>query len=580
MAESVAERAPERRPDDPFDQLRTLIVGPEQRELLELHSHLNDTSHQTQAVASVLPDAFALKVHDPKLSGAVAPMVEQAITASVRRNPQPLADALFPVIGPAIRKAIQHALAAMMESFNRSVEHSLSWRALRWRWMAWRSGKPFAEVVLLNTLEYRVEQVFLIHADSGLLLQHVALDRRTSDDADQISAMLTAIRDFARDSFKVGSHDTLEALHVGDLDVVVVPGPFAFLAAVVRGTAPQSLRVTFQDALESIHRQFGSQLQEFRGDASTLAGTRSLLADCLVSQERASPRRGVFRPVLVAVLIAAIALGTWAVLRWRDDRRWNAYVERLSAEPGLAVLSSGRRGGRFFVVGLRDPLANDPATLLAGLELTPSMIDGRWEPYQALLPSFVVARATNLLQPPGGVTLAFEDGTLTATGEAPEQWISDSERIAPALAGVRHFAHAGPDEAARLRERLEALAVHFARGESVIEPDQQAALSAMTTTLTELNAALALRSRRATVEILGFTDSDGPDALNASLSQARADAVLAALTTTRLTSLDIAARGAGAPSPGREQDESAKGRDRRVSLRVALPETARGSSRR
>ena len=131
MAESVAERAPERRPEDPFDELRSLLVGPEQRELLELHSHLHDSSLQTQAVASVLPDAFALKVHDAKLSGAVAPMVEEAITASVRRNPQPLADALFPVIGPAIRKAIQHALATMMESFNRSVEHSLSWRALQ-----------------------------------------------------------------------------------------------------------------------------------------------------------------------------------------------------------------------------------------------------------------------------------------------------------------------------------------------------------------------------------------------------------------------------------------------------------------
>ena len=34
-------------------------------------------------------------------------------------------------------------------------------------------GKSFAEVVLLNTLRYRVEQVFLIHAESGLLLQHV-----------------------------------------------------------------------------------------------------------------------------------------------------------------------------------------------------------------------------------------------------------------------------------------------------------------------------------------------------------------------------------------------------------------------
>ena len=66
---------------------------------------------------------------------------------------------------------------------------------------AWRTGKSFAEVVLLNTLVYRVEQVFLIHAQTGLLLQHVVADAVTAQDADMVSGMLTAIRDFARDSF-------------------------------------------------------------------------------------------------------------------------------------------------------------------------------------------------------------------------------------------------------------------------------------------------------------------------------------------------------------------------------------------
>ena len=61
----------------------------------------------------------------------------------------------------------------MLESLNTTLEHSLSWRSLRWRLDARRTGKSFAEIVLLNTLVYRVEQVFLIHRPSGLLLQHL-----------------------------------------------------------------------------------------------------------------------------------------------------------------------------------------------------------------------------------------------------------------------------------------------------------------------------------------------------------------------------------------------------------------------
>ena len=54
--------------------------------------------------------AVELRTNDPHLKRALAPTIEDAITASVRRNPRPLADALFPVIGPAIRKAIAATL--------------------------------------------------------------------------------------------------------------------------------------------------------------------------------------------------------------------------------------------------------------------------------------------------------------------------------------------------------------------------------------------------------------------------------------------------------------------------------------
>src|SRR6476661_710462 len=183
MADSVAAPGPRARsgepahggdgPADSFDELRALLVGPEQRELMALQAHLLDPAIQVRDVSRVLPDAIALRSSDPQLTRALAPSIESALTASVQRDPRPLADALFPVMGPAIRKAIEHMFASMMESFSRTVEQSVSWRALRWRLTAWRTGRPFSEIVLLNTLQYRVEQVFLIHAESGLLLQHV-----------------------------------------------------------------------------------------------------------------------------------------------------------------------------------------------------------------------------------------------------------------------------------------------------------------------------------------------------------------------------------------------------------------------
>src|SRR5262245_1632804 len=471
---------------DSFSELRSLLVGPERRELMALRAHLQDPSIQTRDVSRVLPDAIALRATDPQLARALAPSVESAVTASVRKDPRPLADALFPVMGPAIRKAIAHALASMMESLNRTVGHSLSWRALQWRWTALRTGKPFAEIVLLNTLEYRVDQVFLIHAETGLLLEQVWADAGAARDADQVSAMLTAIRDFVRDSFTTRDGDTLDALRIGDLSVVVEQGPRAMLAGVVRGTPPRELQTVFQDAVECLHRQFGEELCAFSGDAEPFERARPIMEGCLVTQFRAGrPAASYARWAVVAALIAA-ALGVWAFVAWRERRQWTAYVDRLRAEPGIVVASTGRSGGKYLVAGLRDALATDPATLVAAAGLPHGAVEGRWEPYQSLHPRFVVERARDLLRPPPGVTLEYRDGVLAATGAAPNRWIVESERIAPAIAGVRRFEYAGTSPLEQLRTVIEAMSVLFPKGRSEIRASQNERLRTISAALGEL----------------------------------------------------------------------------------------------
>jgi outer membrane protein OmpA-like peptidoglycan-associated protein len=594
MSEPLAQRSDEEEPDDgepssrsdrrparedSFSRLRSIIVGPEQREIVALRAHLHDSAARTHDVSRVLPDALQLRAHDPQLMRALAPSIEEAITASVKKDPRPLADALFPVIGPAIRKAVAHTFDAMIESLNQTIERTVSWQAAQWRVMAWRTGRPYAEVVLANTLEYRVEQVFLIHRESGLLLLQVAT-RENERDADQISAMLTAITDFARDSFQVGQSDTLESLRVGDMSVAIAQGPYAIVAGVVRGSIPLSVRATFENALESIHRQLGPALQDYDGDASAFEPARPVLEACLVSQRRAPHRHHSYRWWAVAAAVVLAAVSVWIVLQVRAERAWNAYLNRLRSEPGIVVIASERRDGRFFVSGLRDALAVDPASLLdRSSPLALDAIDSRWEPYQALHPDFVAVRATSLLRPPAGVSLTFDQGVLTATGTAPDRWIADSQRLAPAVAGVREFVFAGERAEARIIAQIEAAAVRFAKGQSDTSPAQDPSLAAIMAQLTELDDALAASGRRARVEALGYASSDGPDALNNSLSLARATAVVAYLRGGMFSRLDFSARGLGVSPASRGASEADHQRNRRVSFAVQLTENGVRSMR-
>ena len=186
------------------------------------------------------------------------------------------------------------------------------------------------------------------------------------------------------------------------------------------------------------------------------------------------------------------------------------------------IASSGRRGGKFFVAGLRDTLARDPASLVSAAGLSADAVESRWEPYQSLHPNFVTARARDLLRPPPGVTLDYRDGVLGAQGSAPDRWIVESERLAPAIAGVRRFAYSGQSPEERLKERLEAMTVQFPKGRSQIAADQSGALSGVAALLLDLNDVLRAHGRRAEVAITGHTDNDGSDSENGPLSNARA----------------------------------------------------------
>ena len=567
MSNSAAARSdnpppgPSDTPAAKFTELRALLVGPEQRQLHALQTRLEDPAAQARDVSRVLATAVELRTRDPHLQRALAPTIEDAITASVRRNPRPLADALFPIIGPAIRKAIAATLNGMLESLNTTLEHSLSWRSLQWRLDARRSGRPFAEIVLLNTLVYRVEQVFLIHRPSGLLLQHLTASGATAQDADMVSGMLTAIRDFVQDSFKVGEDEGLQTLKVGDLSVWIEQGPHALLAVVVRGAAPPSLRTALQQALEAVHAQYSDLLESFDGNAARFEGTRPLLDVCFQQEFRGRERpRGIPPRVMVIAAAVLLAVGVWMFFALRARSRWNGYVNALRAEPGFVV-----------VTGLRDPLASDPASLLPSHKLGPDSVESRWELYQALHPSIVIARARQLLAPPGGVSLEFRDGVLLAAGSAPVEWIETAVQVAPFVPGVARF-EARPviDSAlAALAASIEGAMPMFVKGSTAFTAGSEAILGDQMTRLASLDALGRAARRQFTVELVGEADADGAAESNLPLSQRRAERVLSLLAPPRLAHVTLTASGIGsrsAATPG--EDETNKQRNRRVSFYV------------
>jgi outer membrane protein OmpA-like peptidoglycan-associated protein len=566
-------------PDDPLSELRGLLLAADEAEVVRLQQRLEDPRSRAEDVSRVLPEAIAIRSQeDGQLTDALMPTVEEAIVRSARRNPEVLVDALFPVMGPAIRKSISNTLAEMLESLNQTLGQSFSAQGLKWRLEAWRTGKSFSEVVLLRTLLYRVEQVFLIHRKTGLLLQHVHTGGAGVADADMVSGMLTAIRDFVQDSFGGKETEGLDAFQVGQFTIWVEQGPLAVLAGVIRGNPPRELRGVFTETIEKIHRDQARALADFEGEAAPFERSREDMEACLKTQQQPGAagvgRKRSRRPLWAALVVLVALLGLLTFFSVRRNRRWEGYLATLTAQPGIAVSAAGRRDGRFFVTGLRDPLAADPATLLPPSKLRRQDVLATWKPYQSLEPEIIAARARSLLEAPDSVTLRVQDGVLLAAGAAPHAWIAEARRRSRTIVGVTRYEDRGVTDSdsktyEAAKAALEGKLILFARGSSELTPDETAKLADVARELTRLPALAVAAGKEIRGEVVGRGDSEGTSETNLALSRRRAERVIAALRAEGYETRILAATGVGSAQPLRqERTEEDKQLNRSVSFRV------------
>ncbi|MEM8768254.1 MAG: OmpA family protein [Pseudomonadota bacterium] len=513
--------------DRDLDALRALLLEEEREALEALRMRLDDPAVRAEEIARVLPEAIAIRAaRDARLARTLQGTIDDALEVAVARDPKRISDAIFPVLGPALRKAVSSTLFGMVESLNEMLRQSLTLQAIRWRWAAWRSGRPYAEIVLLNTLVYQVEQVALVHAGQGVVLTHVEAPTVVAQDSDLVYGMLNAIQTFMADAFDPDA---------GALDVVRMEGGLSLwieeagglvLALLIRGNPPPDLRERVQAALETMVASHGRAVAGFDGDTTPFAALDASLESLLerrLATSRSGP--GPLAWVLTLLLLAAPIL--WLGNLLLERRELDAFAAKLSAEPGILVMNTEHRDGRLHVQGLRDPLAADPEAALAAQGVDPARVVLSFGPYHALDERFVLARANALLEPPESVTMSLRDGTLAVRGSTNAAWAAHLKARAAFVPGVGalntdELVVADRDALRELVRGLEAQALLAPKGVAELVSGQEAAISATVDGLRSLEQAQEREGFLAAVLILGFTDPTGTRAYNERLSEARA----------------------------------------------------------
>ena len=482
------------RPDE-LAELRALLLGQQIVELQELHKRLDDPNVRAAELSQVLAKAVALSLkRDRELQRSFYPIVEQALQISVARNPRLLATSLAPIIGESVRKAVANAFRSMAENINIMLERSLSFESMKWRFEALRTGKSYGEIALLRSLRYKVQQVFLIHRETGLVLQHISVQGEGVSEAELVSGMLTAIQDFVRDSFTSQHSQDLETMQAGEFLIWVHHGPQALLAGTILGTPPPELRNVFARENELIHQEFAAALASFNGDASAFDAARPHLQNCLLGQTGRPKKQSWW--LVGALAFVVLALVAFGALLHRRNSRWEQYLTRLSNQPGIVVTGAERSWGHYWVWGMRDPLSPDPLQLAAESGIPAASLEARFMPYQSLDEHFQRER----------------------------------------------------DFAAEKR-RLEQQMVLFPVNSSVLTPDQSIRIDNIEESLNKMQETADKLGHQTKVVLSGRADHTGAETKNTALSAQRAQHVYDALRERGIPSDMISAVGLGDSEP-------------------------------
>lgn len=531
-----------------LENLRDIILGEK--------CHLVTNAVKKDArnmVGEVLTEALHdRQKSDGSVNKVLQPLIEESVQHSVTHHSDRLVSSLYPLMGSLVRKSVAAFLTDFMEKTNQLIENSLTIKGLKWRIKAKQSGLTFAQYVAAQTFVYRVEHVFLIHRETGLLLNSVNLIDQTKNDVDLISSMLTAINDFVGDSFMTnedGLKEELQTVSTDNFNLLIKPGPSAIVVAAVTGNPPQQVNDQLQFTLEDIHRLYVDDLNQFTGDNQPFEHTENLLRDCLLSEqkvEETSQSKNLWFAWIIVLLV--VVLTSYHLVQWYGIQEKIAQISHINNEAGIIVKQlSEDNDNQLNLEVLRDPDAINVVNWLDNNNIDHSNIHIKEYAYRSLETPFLRKRSKNIIERYPQLDSSWQENTLTLQGELTQY---DRETLLNELAsvGLNQKINLNTDHLTlssspsfdnqelgqlafnKLAGRLSAIQLNFAIGSNEISPAMNESIEQVVNVTQQLLALADKLSLNVGVLVIGCSDSTGAPMTNNQLSRTRAKNAADALT--------------------------------------------------
>jgi hemerythrin/septum formation topological specificity factor MinE len=241
-----------------FDKLREILLEKDWEErdqlaqkLEDLDDQINSRNRLEEKIQPILADERTnLKNKFPELFG---PQITESISKQIRESQDEVVEALYPIIGRMIKKYITSEMEKLSEKVDHQMELAFSWEGWKIRIKAWISGTPQKDMMISKLIEPKIEEIYVIERNSGMLLG--SFSKNASLDRDMVAGMLTAIKAFVEDAF-TGETQELSNIDYDNFKITIKNFKSFFVAVVTSG----GMNAHFRDKLDDTLLDFAQKV--------------------------------------------------------------------------------------------------------------------------------------------------------------------------------------------------------------------------------------------------------------------------------------------------------------------------------
>ncbi len=313
------------------DKLKELLFQPESEAIAELSKRIEVVFDRAgtverfrSSVATVLDGALrdAEVARHEEVASAIAPLIVKTVKTEIHNSTDDLVEALYPATGRMVKAYVASAIKDLTNDINRK----LGANPVMLRINALLTGRSVGELVLAESQQLRVADVFLIRRATGELVARWPEGTPGSNSDHVLGGVLTAINEFTSEAFKAEG-SALRQIDLSDARVYLRVSPGFLLAAKCSGVAPVAAEQVFDEEFLALigrhHAALDAESQTGAAPAQSVPLLRDLSSRLEARITELQPGNDRLNPGVKPLTVLATLIGV-PLLAWLA---WSIYID-------------------------------------------------------------------------------------------------------------------------------------------------------------------------------------------------------------------------------------------------------------